>query len=91
MPMPEVVADLIARYRTNRDHYRQPEYKEHRLRVEFIDPLFTALGWDVQNTRGYSEAYKDGQQYCKAESRYRRRYSSVQHTIDMACRRNSAR
>jgi len=26
---------------------------------EFLDPLFMALGWDVNNKQGYAEAYKD--------------------------------
>jgi predicted type IV restriction endonuclease len=29
------------------------------VRREFIDPLFCALGWDVDNTCGYAQAYKD--------------------------------
>ena len=29
------------------------------MRREFIDPFFTALGWDVDNRAGYAEAYKD--------------------------------
>ena len=34
-------------------------YKEAQLRQEFLDPLFKALGWDVDNEQGYAEAYKD--------------------------------
>ena len=29
------------------------------MRYEFIGPFFEALGWDVRNTQGYAEAYKD--------------------------------
>jgi len=29
------------------------------VRREFIDPMFAALGWDVDNRAGYAEAYKD--------------------------------
>ncbi len=29
------------------------------MRREFVDPLFEALGWDVSNSAGYAEAYKD--------------------------------
>ncbi|MCL5279873.1 MAG: N-6 DNA methylase, partial [Planctomycetes bacterium] len=32
---------------------------ETQLRREYIDPFFKALGWDVDNTRGWAEAYKD--------------------------------
>jgi predicted type IV restriction endonuclease len=50
---------LIERYQRHRDHYRAGGINETELRVEFIDPLFIALGWDVRNEAGYAEAYKD--------------------------------
>ena len=34
-------------------------YKEAHLRREFLDPLFSALGWDIDNKGGHAEAYKD--------------------------------
>lgn len=56
---PRIIADLVARYRENRDDYRSSTYKEFRLRKEFLDPFFEALGWDMANQSGYAEAYKD--------------------------------
>jgi hypothetical protein len=32
---------------------------EAHARAEFIDPFFEAPGWDVRNTQGYAESYKD--------------------------------
>ena len=34
-------------------------YNETQLRREFVDPMFKALGWDMENTSGYAEAYQD--------------------------------
>jgi len=34
-------------------------YNETQIRREFIDPLFKALGWDIDNQQGHAEAYKD--------------------------------
>jgi hypothetical protein len=34
-------------------------YNETQTRIEFVDPFFTALGWNVANVSGYAEAYKD--------------------------------
>jgi hypothetical protein len=34
-------------------------FNETQVRVEFIDPLFKAFGWDIHNELGYAEAYKD--------------------------------
>ena len=56
---PTAVLDLIERFRRNEDDYRDPRYNETQVRREFIDPFFTALGWDVANGQGYAEAYKD--------------------------------
>ncbi len=59
MPAPSIVSELVRRYKDNRSDYISGNYKEFRLRREFVDPLFEALGWDVSNRAGYAEAYKD--------------------------------
>jgi len=56
---PEVVRQLVKRFEGNRESYRAEGYNETRTRREFIDPLFEALGWDMENKRGDAEAYKD--------------------------------
>jgi type I restriction-modification system DNA methylase subunit len=57
--IPQSVLDLVDRFERNRDAYKAGSYKETQVRREFIDPLFKALGWDIDNTQGYAEAYKD--------------------------------
>ena len=59
MPAPQAIAQLVERFASNLDAYRSGAYKESQLRQEFINPFFKALGWDVENERGYAEAYKD--------------------------------
>jgi hypothetical protein len=59
MSAPTTIRELVNRFRDNRDDYRLPTYKEFRLRKEFVDPFFEALGWDVANRGGYAEVYKD--------------------------------
>ena len=56
---PPVIDELVTRFADNSEQYRADDYKEARVRTEFIDPFFEALGWDVANRRGYAEAYKD--------------------------------
>lgn len=58
MAAPQLILDLVRRFADNRIDY-QLRYNETQLRREFLDPLFKALGWDVDNERGYAEAYKD--------------------------------
>ncbi len=59
MIIPQSILDLIRRFDDNAPQYRDPAYNETEVRREFIDPLFKALGWDVDNTQGYSEKYKE--------------------------------
>jgi len=59
MPVPSQVIELVQRFHRNLDLYKRQSYKEARVRIEFIDPFFEALGWDVRNVQGYSEQYKD--------------------------------
>ena len=59
MTAPGEVLELIERFERNRDAYLSGRYNETQLRREFLDPMFTSLGWDVNNRQGYAEAYKD--------------------------------
>lgn len=59
MAAPGDVLQLIERFQRNREAYLTGQYNETQLRREFLDPFFTALGWDVDNKQGYAEAYKD--------------------------------
>src|SRR6266480_3383649 len=59
MAVPQTVQELIERFNRNRTAYRSEQYNEAQLRVEFLNPFFEALGWDVNNKQGYAQAYKD--------------------------------
>jgi predicted type IV restriction endonuclease len=59
MPAPPVITDLVERFEQQGDAYKSGAYNETQLRREFIDPMFKALGWDMDNVSGYAEAYKD--------------------------------
>lgn len=48
------LASLVERYANNRTEYIKTTYGETSLRVEFLDPLFCILGWDVNNEAGLS-------------------------------------
>ena len=60
--VPEGVLKLIQRYEAFRQIYLKGEYNETQLRREFVDPLFRALGGDVDNNQGFSEARTDQEQ-----------------------------
>jgi len=56
---PKVIFELVERFERQLQAYRSGSYNETQLRREFIDPFWEALGWDVNNRKGYAEAYKD--------------------------------
>jgi type I restriction-modification system DNA methylase subunit len=56
---PKTIIDLVDRFNRNIEAYRSGAYNETQVRREFIDPMFKALGWDIDNESGYAEAYKD--------------------------------
>jgi type I restriction-modification system DNA methylase subunit len=46
------VEKLIRRFDADKSHYLSKGYSEAQARVDFITPLFKALGWDVENEEG---------------------------------------
>ncbi|MCD6102233.1 MAG: N-6 DNA methylase, partial [Candidatus Cloacimonetes bacterium] len=55
----KIISDLINRFHRNKEIYKNPKYNETQLRREFLDPFFSALGWDVANKQGFAEQYKE--------------------------------
>jgi hypothetical protein len=58
-PVPEVISRLVQSFEFHLEAYKRGQFNETQLRREFIDPFFKALGWDVDNTKRYSELYKE--------------------------------
>ncbi|MBA3390200.1 MAG: restriction endonuclease subunit M, partial [Rubrobacter sp.] len=59
MSVPGKLHGLVERFDENLDAYRSGEYNEAQVRVDFINPLLELLSWDVYNSAGKSEAYRD--------------------------------
>ena len=57
--VPQSVLDLIEKFDRNIHEYKNPTYNETLIRVEFVNPFFKTLGWDVDNEAGYALAYRD--------------------------------
>jgi hypothetical protein len=55
---PDTVKRLIERFDQQADQVRAPDYNETQLRIDFINPLFAQLGWDMDNTQGFAEQYR---------------------------------
>jgi len=48
------IKSLIQKFEANKYHYLSKDYLEEEVRIDFINPFFEALGWDVQNTKSLS-------------------------------------
>jgi len=59
MSAPESIKQLVERFESNHEAYRSSRYKEAQARIEFINPFFKALGWDMDNEQGWAEQYKE--------------------------------
>ena len=59
MTVPAKVSELTERFDRNLEAYKQGKYNETQVRLEFINPFFEELGWDIANIQGYAEAYKE--------------------------------
>ena len=58
MAAPKEIVDLVEKFENNLESYKK-NYNETQTRVEFVNPFFKALGWDIDNEQGFAEAYKD--------------------------------
>ena len=54
MPAPEIIHQLVQQFSDNRDAYISGRYNETQLRLEFLNPFFEALGWDMYNRNNYA-------------------------------------
>lgn len=59
MPAPSELLGLVARFREQHADYQRGAYNETQLRRDFLDPLFSLLGWDVDNRAGYAESFRE--------------------------------
>src|SRR5665213_2768233 len=56
---PDAIKRLVERFDHQIEQVRSPDYNEAQLRIDFINPMFRALGWDVDNTQGFAEQYRE--------------------------------
>ena len=53
------IKELVERFQEHVEEYKRNNYNEHQTRVDFINPFFKALGWDMDNEQGFAEAYRE--------------------------------
>lgn len=56
---PDTIKRLIDRFTQQSDQIRSPDYNETLIRIDFINPMMTELGWDIDNRQGFAEQYRE--------------------------------
>jgi N-6 DNA Methylase/TaqI-like C-terminal specificity domain len=59
MPAPTEVRDLVQRFSDGLATYLSADYDEAKVRIDFINPLFEYLDWDIRNRSAISEDLRD--------------------------------
>lgn len=55
----EIIAELVAKFDNNKDFYTSNSFKEEEAKIEFINPMFEALGWDIHNKQNLGPSFKE--------------------------------
>jgi len=50
---------LIRKFEADQQFYLSKDYLEAQARVDFVTPLFKALGWDVENEAGLAHHQRE--------------------------------
>ncbi|MBI5894430.1 MAG: Eco57I restriction-modification methylase domain-containing protein, partial [Deltaproteobacteria bacterium] len=50
----EKLLSLISKFEKDKHHYLSKDYLEAQVRQDFINPMFEALGWDIENKKSLS-------------------------------------
>lgn len=58
-PLRSQLKSLVSKFEANKYHYLSKNYLEEEVKIDFMNPLFEALGWDVRNTKGLSPFERD--------------------------------
>ena len=56
---PDSIKRLIDRFDQQSDQIRSPDYNETLIRIDFINPMMSELGWDIDNHQGFAEQYRE--------------------------------
>ena len=59
MPLPDDVARLIDGFEASRSEYHKGHFNETQTRIDYVNPLFAALGWDMDNSDRLPETLRE--------------------------------
>lgn len=50
---------LVEKFQNNIKQYKNKDYNETEVRVDFVNPMFEILGWDVDNKKNLPQQYRE--------------------------------
>jgi len=53
------ISELVEKFGENVELLKRIDYNEKQTRIEFINPFFKALGWDIDNEQNLLESYQE--------------------------------
>ena len=53
------IQSLVRKFEQDKNHYLQKGYPEAQVRIDFLNPFFDALGWDIENKAHQSPDKRD--------------------------------
>ena len=53
------IIELVEKFGENVELFKRADYNETQTRIEFINPFFKALGWDLDNEQNLLESYQE--------------------------------
>src|SRR5688572_25272518 len=56
---PDEVLRLIEHFQRQSDQVCSPDYTETTLRIQFVNPMFRLLGWDIDNAQRFAPQYAE--------------------------------
>jgi len=59
MPAPDAVVALVERFHQHHAAHKHNSCNEEQVLTDFLNPLFKAMGWDVDNEQGYAPRFRE--------------------------------
>ena len=56
---PDSIKRLVEQFSTQSDRLKASDYNETQVRIDYLNPLFRELGWDIDNAQGFAEQYRE--------------------------------
>lgn len=53
------MTERVRQYASHLDEYKRPAYNETAVRIDFVNPFFKSLGWDVDNEAGLPQHLRE--------------------------------